>query len=297
MRPSAFRVLAVLALFLSLASPGLARVTIYNNFGPGHDGWDYNWGLGWTVAGVNVPAQYGVEQAMAFEATASGTLSDIWVAMWRVPIDPQPDVVTLYLARNPSGQPPVPGDILEEWTITQFGTWSQWNVPQHLTGNGSTILTEGESYWLWAVGGPTTWCGWCLNLDPALTCPHTMRREGENWLPVANETASAFRVDLAADPTGVPETGARPVVSELIVRPNPARSAVEVIYRTRQAGPSTLRLIDADGRIARAAQIWESAQGERIWRIDAGALPRGVYFIVGDGPEHERLSEKLILTR
>lgn len=295
MRLSGVRVVLLVTLTLGIGSPALAQVTIYDNFGTGHDGWDYDWGMGWTVSGENVPAQYGVEQAMAFEAAGSGTLGDIWVAMWYVPLDAQPDLVTVYLARNPSGLPPVPEDILEQWTITQFGSWSQWNPPQHLTGNGSTIITEGESYWLWAVGGPTTWCGWCLNLDPALTCPHTLRREGENWLPVGNETASAFRVDLADDPTSTPEGGGRPVLSELVVRPNPARSAVEVIYRTPQAGSSTLRLIDAAGRIARTAQVREAARGERVWRIDAAALPRGVYFIVGDGPGPERLSERLVL--
>ncbi|MEW6746159.1 MAG: hypothetical protein AB1486_25750 [Planctomycetota bacterium] len=53
-----------------------------------------------------------------------------------------------------------------------------------------------QSYWLWASGGDASWCGWCMNIDPRLTCPHTLRREGEDWLPVANETASAFRVDI-----------------------------------------------------------------------------------------------------
>jgi hypothetical protein len=295
MRPPALRVVVLVAVVLVVGSPALARVTTYNNFGPGHDGWDYNWGLGWTVAGENVPAQFGVEQAMAFEATASGTLSDIWVAVWYVPLDSQPDLVTVYLARNPSGLPPRPEDILEQWTITQFGSWSQWNPPQHLTGNGSTIITQGDSYWLWAVGGPTTWCGWCLNLDPALTCPHTMRREGEGWLPVGNETASAFRVDLAEDPASMPESGGRPVLSELMARPNPARSAVEVTCRNPPAGPLTMRLIDSAGRIACTAEGPESAGGERIWKIDAARLPRGIYFIVADGPGQERLSGKLVL--
>ncbi len=297
MRASSLFLMLLLAGTLCFGSPALAEITIYNNFGPGHGGWDYNWGLGWTVAGVNVPSQYGVEQAMAFQATASGTLSDIWVAMWYVPLDPQPDVVTLYLTRNPSGQPPVPADILEQWTITQFGSWSQWNTPQHLVSNGSTTITEGEWYWLWAVGGPTTWCGWCMNLDPALTCPHTMRREGENWLPVAHETASAFRVDLGVDPTGVREAARSPVASQLRVWPNPARSTVEVSYRASQAGPATLRLIDADGRIARTARISETPGAEPTWHIDAGTLPRGIYFIVGNGPGDERFSEKLVLIR
>jgi len=295
MKLAAALLCALLTFTLLALRPAQAEITIYNNFGPGHDGWDYNWGMGWTVAGENVSSQYGVEQAMAFTATASGTLSDIWVAMWYVPLDPQADVVTLYLVRNPSGQPPVPGDILEEWTITQFGSWSQWNPPQHLTGNGATLITEGESYWLWAAGGPTTWCGWCLNLDPALTCPHTLRREGENWLPVSNETASAFRVDLDENTATIAEAGSGPVRSSLQVWPNPARAAVEVLYRTPQTGAATLRLIDAGGRIARSGQARESAQGERIWHIDAAALPRGVYFVVGDGPGQARVAEKLIL--
>ncbi len=280
---------------LVISEPVRAEITIYNNFGPGHGGWDYNWGLGWTVAGENVSAQYGVEQAMAFTATASGTLSDLWVAMWYVPLDPQPDVVTLYLARNPSGQPPAPGDILEQWTITQFGSWSQWNPPQHLTGNGATLITEGESYWLWAAGGPTTWCGWCLNLDPALTCPHTLRREGENWLPVANETASAFRVDLDENIAAVALAAAGAGRPSLRVWPNPARSAVEVTFRSPQSGTATLRLIDAGGRIARSAPARQSAGGEWIWRLDAAALPRGVYFVVGENPNHAPVAEKLIL--
>jgi len=295
MRLHGLRVVVFIALVLVIGSPALAGVTIYNNFGPGHDGWDYNWGMGWTVAGENVPAQYGVEQAMAFEATASGPLSDIWVAMWYVPLDAQQDVVTLYLTRNPSGLPPRPEDILEQWTITEFGSWSQWNPPQHLTGNGSTMIAAGESYWLWAVGGPTTWCGWCLNLDPRLTCPHTLRREGEDWLPVGAETASAFRVDLGGNPGSIPEAGGNPIFSLLMVRPNPARSAVEVICRIPQAGTLTMRLIDAAGRIARTAQVGEVAQGEWIWRLDAAELPKGVYFIVADGPGRERLSGRLVL--
>ena len=48
---------------------------MYNNFGPGHDGWDYYWGLGWTVAGEDVAAQYGVEQAFSFVSTASGPVT------------------------------------------------------------------------------------------------------------------------------------------------------------------------------------------------------------------------------
>jgi hypothetical protein len=178
------------------------QVTVFSDFGPGHDGWDYDWGLGWTVAGPSVPAQYGVEQAFLFEPAAAGIVSDIWVGMWYAPIDPQPDVVTLRLCHNPAGQPPTPADVLEEWTITGFASWSAWSPPKHAVGAGTSMLEAGQSYWLWAVGGETTWCGWCLNLDPAYTLPHTLRREGEDWLPIGYETASAFRVDVWPRSTG-----------------------------------------------------------------------------------------------
>ncbi|MHC4416383.1 MAG: hypothetical protein ACYS0G_13990 [Planctomycetota bacterium] len=191
-------VIAAGAAFLLLAGTAASgQVTVYNNFGPGHDGWDYNWGLGWTIAGEDVPNQFGVEQAMQFSPTESGHLSDVWVAMWNVPLDPGPDVVIVRLARNPNNAPPTPDDVMEQWTLTEFGSWSQWNPPIHLEGDGSSYLEAGSSYWLWASAGhPQTWCGWCLNPDPGLTCPHTLRREGEDWLPIANETASAFRVDV-----------------------------------------------------------------------------------------------------
>jgi hypothetical protein len=184
---------ALLVVFVSAAS---AQETVYNNFGPEHNGWDYNFGMGWTVAGENVPAQYGVEQAMGFQSTVEGVVTDIWVAFFYAPLDTFFDEVTIRIARNPQGLPPDSEDVMEEWTLTDFESWSQWSPPHHLEGNGTSQLQESENYWLWAIGGETTWCGWCLNINPALTCPHTLRREGENWLPIGNETASAFRIDV-----------------------------------------------------------------------------------------------------
>ncbi len=173
-----------------------AQVTIYNNFGVEHDGWDYNYQLGWTVAGENVPTQFGIEQAMSFTATEEGFLSDIWLGMFSVPDNVSPDTVYVRLALNPEGLPPEPVNVLEEWTITGFPGWTQWDTPVHLEGNGLTIILQGESYWLWLVASEDSNTGWCMNIDPSLLCPHTIRREGEDWLAVSDETASAFRVDV-----------------------------------------------------------------------------------------------------
>ena len=128
-----------------------AQITVYNNFGEEHDGWDYNYQLGWTVAGENVPTQYGIEQAMSFTSTENGVLCDIWIGIFSVPDNVTPDTVYVKLALNPEGLPPEPANVLEEWTITGFPTWTQWNPPVHMEGNGSTTLEQGESYWLWLV--------------------------------------------------------------------------------------------------------------------------------------------------
>ena len=168
-------------------------VVVYNNFGPGRDGWDYQYGMGWSVAGANVPdhfAQFGVEQAMGFTSTTSGRLSDIWIGMPCASSDPGYDEVTVRLARRVGSLPPRAEDVLEQWVLTDFESWSQWSPPKHLVGSGASQLVEGESYWLWAEGGPTTWCMWAHNLDPALTCPHTLRREDGDWVAIAPETAT-----------------------------------------------------------------------------------------------------------
>ncbi len=199
---------ATLAAVFMCAGSATAGITVYDNFGPDHDGFDYNWGLGWSVAGENVPAQFGVEQAFLFTPGESGPVSDIWVAMWYAPIDPGADEVIVRLAENTNGAYPQLDDVMESWTITDFESWSAWSEPHHLAGDGGSYLNAGTSYWLWAAAAnDTTWTGWCMNLDPALTLPHTMRREGEDWLSVGNETASAFRVDVVPAPTSLGALG------------------------------------------------------------------------------------------
>jgi hypothetical protein len=177
-----------------------AQQTVYDNFTDDHDGFGYNWGIGWTVAGEDVEQQYGVEQAIAFTPSASGPLSDVYVPVWYVPFAGGADEVTVRIAID-DGAPPTPDDVLESWTLTEFPTWDDWAPPHQLVSELNPVLEAGASYWIWMQGGPTTWCGWAHNSDPALTLPHTLRREGEDWLPIANETASAMRVDIIPAPT------------------------------------------------------------------------------------------------
>ena len=192
--------LVTFCLFVFWASAAGQTETVYNNFGPDNGGWDYVPNFGWSVAGPSVkPPQFGIEQAMGFTATHTGIVTDIWVAVFYMPNDPQYDEVRIRLTRNPDGGPPKEENVIEEWTITEFPECGTWAPPQHLVGKGASLVHKGESLWLWAVGGETTWCGWSMNVKWNLTCPHTYKIEGQEWIPVTKSTAAAFRVDVRLD--------------------------------------------------------------------------------------------------
>lgn len=194
---------AILAL---ACAPAMANVIAYNNYGTDNGGFDYNWGLGWTIAGESNASQYGVEQAQLFTPTASGALTDIWVPIWQVPFSTDPDGVTVSIVANTNGAYPTEADILESWTLDTFASWSSWSAPHHLVSTAAPVLDAGTSYWIWMNAtdrSDATWCGWAMNSDPALTFPHTLKREGEDWLGVSNSTAGALRVDVVPEPASM----------------------------------------------------------------------------------------------
>ena len=271
-------IFAGLAVFVSVVYP---QGTVYNNFGPGHEGWDYNYGLGWTVAGDSVPQQYGCEQAMLFQSTVNGIVTDIWVAFFYVPMSTMADTVTIRLTGNPQGLPPTFEDIMEEWIITEFEDWYQWSPPHHLQGNGTSELEEGESYWLWAVGTETTWTGWCMNIEPTLTCPHTLRREGENWLPISNETASAFRVDYGPiQDVSIANIAIPHGFSLAQNHPNPFNPTTTIQYNVPVSSHIRLEIYDLLGRKVAALvnQIQPAGQYSITW--NANNLPSGTYYYI-----------------
>lgn len=183
----------------SIASGEIA----YNNFDVDHDGFDYNWGTGWTVAGDDNPVQYGVEQAQAFTATATGELSDIYVPIWYASVTSEPDSVTVHIATYNGPTAPTPGDILESWTVTDLPDWFSWADPHHLESTGGVQIEAGEKYWIWMEpASAETWAGWGMVTDPTYTHEHTLRREDQDWLPVSNSTAGALRVDVVPAPGG-----------------------------------------------------------------------------------------------
>lgn len=219
------------------AAPSVAQVTVFDNFGPN---WDYNWGLGWSVAGINSGNDFGVEQAMGFVPSEGGILADLWVAFAYVPFDPGTDIVSLRLALDEGNRP---GTVLEEWTLQDFGTWSQWNPPIHLESSGGVLLEAGVRYWLWAVPGIDTWTLWDMN-NVGDVGPHTLRREGEDWLPVGQETRSVFRVDVTASSGAAmlaqDATGCRLATT--------LDEHVRIEFDLMQAAPVTIEIFDLQGR-------------------------------------------------
>ena len=196
-----------------------------------------------------------------------------------VPISTLSDTVIIRLTENPSGLPPDTADIMEEWTLTTFGSWSQWNTPIHLPGNGTSQLQAGHDYWLWAIGKETTWCMWSLNVDPSFTCPHTIRRENEDWLPVSNETASAFRVDVS-EVTGISTTDVRDSQGSSLAQnyPNPFHATTNISYTIGKPGFVNLKIYDLFGREIQTVVNEFQDAGIHSIDFDADQLSTGVYF-------------------
>lgn len=267
----------VFTIVMMVGSICMSQVTVYNNFGEGHDGWDYNYGLGWTIAGIDLASQYGVEQAMGFQSTEDGILTDIWLAISRVPSSSPADTVIIRIVENPDELPPDTNLILEEWMLTGFNTWSQWNTPFHLIGNGTTMLEEGHSYWLWAIGKEETWTMWCMNEDPSFTCPHTIRREDENWLGISNETASAFRVDVS---TGIGISDTEQELGAVLLQnyPNPFSTSTTISYTICTPGYVNLIIYDIYGREVLPLVNKYQVNGDYNIIYDASGLTEGLYF-------------------
>ena len=216
---------------------------------------------------------------MQFQSDYDGVVSDIWVAILKVPSSTAPDTVTIRLTENPSGQPPTEADIMEEWTLTSFSGWSQWSMPHHLEGNGTSQLLEGHTYWLWAIAEETTWCMWALNEDPSLTCPHTIRREDEDWLPIGNETAGAFRVDVSLGTVGMESVAGITEGSSLSQNfPNPFNQSTNISYSIFKSDFVKLNIYDIYGKEVQTLVSEFQESGNYSINFDPGFLSTGIYF-------------------
>ncbi len=274
------KMVQVVMCVLLLAGLASAQISVYNNFAADHDGWDYTYNTGWTVAGDNVDPQFGVEQAMLFESVGAGYVSDIWVGFFYVPSSSYADTVTMRLVANPYGLPPDTFEVLEEWVLTEFTSWNQWDPPIHLEGLGTTWIDSGATYWLWASAKDLTWTGWCMNSDHTLTCPHTLRREGEDWLTINDETASAFRVDVFEENSIEESECLAETYQVLSAYPNPFNPSTTLSYTIDTPGQITLRVFDMLGREVTVLEHGYRSAGRYSHLFSGENLPSGTYFAV-----------------
>ncbi len=184
----------VLCLFV-IASAAQA-ITVYNNFGQGSGGFEYNTEESWFIAGFYSGFDY-VEQAGAFTPSESGALSDLYLGLGVVLLQNE---TTIKLAPN-NGTPPSDEDLLETWIVTDLPfLYSGDNV--HLVSQNQPYLTAGESYWIWIAVDQGSSAGWGQNVTGA-TGPIVQRcysayQGGLYWEDIIpSETLGALRIDVS----------------------------------------------------------------------------------------------------
>ena len=255
----------------------IGQVTVFNSFGTGHNGWDYNFEYGDRIIGPYASTQHSSwEEAFSFQSNTNGTVSDIWVAISMIPLSTEADTVTIRLTSNPYGLPPDTSNIMEEWTLTEFQSNSQWNTPIHLTGKGTSKLLDGESYWLWALGKDTTWCIWCAG-DPDIFALHALRIAGI-WHIMGAGTSSAFRVDVDVS-TDIPKISTKYYNNNLLFQnyPNPVYDNTYIEYSLGKSDYVNLKIFDIYGKEIHTLVNEFQNLGNHKVKFNASALITGIY--------------------
>lgn len=86
-------------------------------------------------------------------------------------------------------------------------------------------------------------------------------------------------VDQVSEPTWV-EVEAVAAFRLEGFRPNPARAGVAVAFALPDAGPATILVHDARGRIVHRREVGDRGAGSHVVRVDEGAsLPAGIYWV------------------
>ena len=109
--------------------------------------WEYTIGLGWGVSGPNSEGLYGIEQAMGFRPQRTGRFLRAYFN-FSCQYKSSAKQAILKLAEDNNGQP---GDIMEQWIITDFKTWSQYNEPDMVLSDVAPTLEAETLYWLWGL--------------------------------------------------------------------------------------------------------------------------------------------------
>ncbi|MFH1999771.1 MAG: hypothetical protein ABIK28_08825 [Planctomycetota bacterium] len=145
-------------LFILCSSiPALAD-TVYDNYGPGSGGFEYDCNTAWFLAGQGSGFNY-VEQAHVFTSSKSGNLSDIYLGLGKVLSF---NKCTIKLAPDKGG-PPSDNDVLETWVLNDLPPIYLGEVTQ-LVSVEQPYLTAGQSYWIWISVDSGSSAAWGQNV-------------------------------------------------------------------------------------------------------------------------------------
>jgi hypothetical protein len=182
----------------ALPASARADVIVYNNFGAGNGGNDYQTAVGWTVG--NDFSGDNVAIGEKFTPSTTGTLSQIILALEYVA---GPNAGTVSLRADNAG---VPGATLESFSVSSLPpSDSNFHTPLDLVSVTQPALSAGTPYWIVASTTIASSLSWMFNNTSATASHATSFDGGTTWV-ANNDTQGAFRVtENLRVTTGVPE--------------------------------------------------------------------------------------------
>src|SRR5262249_4736271 len=154
-----FAVLAFLAGVWGLALSGTGRAddVVYNNFGAGNGGLDYNTGSYHTLGNAPNPAENWVA-GEKFTPSQTGSLSQITIALLYLG---GTNAGTVSLRADNAG---LPGAVLESFSVTSLPSGDgHFHAPLTVTDTLNQPLVAGTPYWVVASTTTSSHLAWNLN--------------------------------------------------------------------------------------------------------------------------------------
>ncbi len=191
----------MIAAAVAVAAAGASGDVLFDNFGPGDS---YALDTGWAISHGAILAGAVYEQAVAFTVTGGDYYFDS--ADLAVFNTIGPDLVHLDLRADAGGNV---GEVLESTTASGVIPWFVHAEPMTATFSGTTVLREGETYWLSLRTEETDAVGaWASNIigDYGL---HAFQLNGEGWNPSYGDPTDQFtqRAVFRINGTAVPAPG------------------------------------------------------------------------------------------
>lgn len=234
--------------FMGIAQP----VTVYNNFGPGNNGFEYETSMSWLIAGFFTGFNY-VEQAQSFMPGESGYLSDVYVGLMEAFLF---DEGTIKLAPDMGGLPSE-DNILESWVINDLPSngGGEPRPATHFLSTEHPYLTAGQTYWIWISAEDGSSAAWGDNVTGAIG--HMAQRGYVNyvgyvWVDMGSQTLGALQVDITYEPTGIGDQTFIPTQIALDQNfPNPFNQSTSITFELPQNEFVNLSIFDNSGRLVR----------------------------------------------